>query len=102
VQSLDAVRERQARTLVLDWPSGADAASQARLAMLLKKWGSGGQCSVALRYQTNETAGTLLFGADWRVRPTVELLDELERLCGVGSVRLSYVPPADSDAAAAL
>ncbi len=102
VQSLDAVRERQARTLVLDWPADVAATGQTRLATLLRQWGSGGQCSVALRYQSAQAAGTLLLGAEWRVRPTVELLDELERLCGVGSVRLSYVPPADSAAAAVL
>jgi DNA polymerase-3 subunit alpha len=102
VQSLDAVRERQARTLVLDWPGGADAARQARLAVLLKQWRTGGQCAVALRYQTSAAAGTLLLGAEWRVRPVVELLDQLEVLCGVGSVRISYAAPIDSATAASV
>jgi DNA polymerase-3 subunit alpha len=102
VQSLDAVRERQARTLVLDWPTAADAALQARLATLLQRWRSGGQCTVALRCQTALAAGTLLLGAEWRVRPAVELLDQLESLCGVGSVRLSYAAPVDGAAAASV
>jgi DNA polymerase-3 subunit alpha len=98
VQLLDEVRERQARTLVLDWPageSGAEAARQARLAALLKRW-AGGQCTVALRYRNSAAAGTLLLGPDWCVRPALELLENLESLCGAGSVRLSYALPAES------
>jgi DNA polymerase-3 subunit alpha len=99
VQLLDAVRERQARTLVLDWPAGADAAAQARLALLLGAW-RGGHCAVALRYSAAEASGTLLLGAEWKVRPALQLLEDLESLCGAGSVRLSYAPPVDSTSAA--
>jgi DNA polymerase-3 subunit alpha len=99
LQSLDAVRERQARTLVLDWPRSADAASQARLAQALAAW-RGGQCAVALRYSTGDASGTLLLGAEWKVRPTLQLLEDLESLCGAGSVRLSYAPPVENSSAA--
>jgi DNA polymerase III subunit alpha len=95
VQLLDAVRERQARTLVLEWPTGAGMAAQQQLASLLRQF-SDGQCSVALRYQNEQAAGTLLLGPDWRVRPAAELLEGLDSLCGPGRVRLSYAPPVEA------
>jgi hypothetical protein len=98
VQSLDAVRERQARTLVLDWPAGADSRQEARLAELLTTW-RGGQCGVALRCETHAASGTLLLGPEWKVRPTLQLLEDLERLCGPARVRLSYAPPVGASSA---
>jgi hypothetical protein len=35
----------------------------------------------------------LVLGAQWDVRPTPQLMDDLERLCGNGMVRVSYAPP---------
>jgi hypothetical protein len=95
VQLLDAVRERQARTLVLDWPAGSGVAAQQQLATLLRQY-AGGQCGVALRYSNDQAAGTLLLGPEWRVRPAAELLEGLETLCGPGRVRLSYAPPVEA------
>jgi DNA polymerase III subunit alpha len=95
VQLLDAVRERQARTLVLDWPTGAGAAAQQQLAALLRQFPDG-QCAVALRYSNEQAAGTLLLGPAWQVRPAPELLEGLESLCGPGRVRLSYAPPVEA------
>jgi len=92
MQLLDAVRERQARTLVLDWPEQAGEALQAQLAALLSEW-RGGACAVALRCSGAGVAGTLLLGPEWKLRPVPQLIDALEALCGAGSVRLSYAPP---------
>jgi len=59
-----------------------------------------GQCSVLLRYRCREANGTLSFGEDWKVRPSRELLEQLEHLLGAGSVRLSYSLEALSGTAA--
>jgi DNA polymerase-3 subunit alpha len=93
VQSLDAVRERQARHLILTWPAraagGDDTRLVTRLKTLLAAW-RGGRCGVAVRYEAASAAGTLLFSEDWRVRPCRELLEGLETLFGPQGVRLSY------------
>ena len=34
--------------------------------------------------------GTLSFGEDWKVRPSRQLLEQLEHLLGSGTARLSY------------
>ena len=49
-----------------------------------------GQCSVLLRYRGREANGTLSFGEDWKVRPSRELLEQLENLLGAGTARLGY------------
>jgi DNA polymerase-3 subunit alpha len=99
VQSLDALRERQARQLILQWPRGADTGRVLpRLAELLAAQ-RGGECAVCVRYAGEHASGVLLFGADWKVKPTRALLDELEALCGRDGVRLAYGPPAGASAA---
>jgi len=98
MQSLDALRERQARTLVLEWPDVNDEVRQARLAALLGPW-RGGQCVVALRCVAHGAGGVLVLGAEWNVRPAPQLLEGLEMLCGAGNVKLSYAPPPEPGSA---
>ncbi len=100
VQSLDALRERQARQLILQWPRTAERARLlARLAELLTA-NRGGECGVYVRYAGEQAAGVLVFAAEWKVRPTRELLDELEALFGRDGVRLAYGLPAGATSAA--
>jgi DNA polymerase III subunit alpha len=109
VSALEAVRERLARSMVLRWPRGSGlgverpAGSQApglmsRLHELLARH-RGGQCAVLLRYCSAGATGVLSFGADWKLRPSALLLEQLEDLLGPGSVQLRYtVPNAVSEA----
>jgi DNA polymerase-3 subunit alpha len=100
VQSLDALRERQARQLILQWPRAADGARLlARLTGLLTA-NRGGECGVCVRYAGEQASGVLLFAPEWKVRPTRALLDELEALFGRDGVRLAYGLPAGSTSAA--
>jgi DNA polymerase-3 subunit alpha len=100
VQSLDVLRERQARQLILQWPRGADDVRLlARLAELLAAQ-RGGECGVCVRYPGERASGVLLFGPGWKVRPTRALLDELEALFGRDGVRLAYGAPGGASAAA--
>jgi DNA polymerase III subunit alpha len=89
VTALEAVRERLARSLLLSWPRVAQPGLLERLQGLLGPH-RGGQCAVLLRYCCEAASGTLAFGGDWKVRPTAELLEQLEGLLGAGSVRLRY------------
>ncbi len=98
---LAAVRERLARALLLRWPAGAaDPARLQALSGLLQRH-RGGACSVLLQYANEEASGTLCFGAEWKVRPDPELIEQLEHLLGTGSVRLRYADALAANSATA-
>jgi DNA polymerase-3 subunit alpha len=100
LQSLETVRERLARHLLITWPDLADARQLiARLEATLRP-ARDGQCTVLLRYRCCEAQGTLSFGEDWKVRPSRELLEQLEHLLGAGAVRLAYSLETPSGSAA--
>ena len=87
ITALEAVRERLARTLLLRWPRAADSRLPDRLQALLAAH-RGGQCAVMLRYRCPAASGNLIFGAEWKVRPTRDLIEQLEALLGTGTVQL--------------
>ena len=89
VTALEVVRERLARSLLLRWPSAPRQPRLERLQTLLEQY-RGGQCAVLLRYQCRAASGMLALGAEWRIRPTTALLEQLEALLGEGSVQLRY------------
>jgi DNA polymerase-3 subunit alpha len=95
LQSLESVREKQARLIVLDLPRAPNARQREQLAQILGRF-RGGSCSIAMRLRASGTSGTLMFGPDWNVRAALQLMDELERFCSDGALRVSYAPPADS------
>ncbi|MFI4914844.1 MAG: OB-fold nucleic acid binding domain-containing protein, partial [Steroidobacterales bacterium] len=100
IQSLDAVRERLARQLVLQWPSAADAEPLlTRLERILSQWRPGG-CSVLLRCSGSGASGVVCLGADWKVQPSAQLLEQLEHLLGPGAIRLRYAPEGAGHSAA--
>ena len=89
VTALEAVRERLARSLVLSWPRTPRRGLIEALHALLEQH-RGGQCAVLLRYRCEAADGTLAFGPDWKIRPTHELLEQLESLLGAGHAQLRY------------
>ncbi|MEO6078568.1 MAG: DNA polymerase III subunit alpha [Steroidobacteraceae bacterium] len=93
---LDSMREKQARRLVLRWPDTARDASGTfltRLQSVLRTSGPG-PCEVLVRYRGNQARCTLALGADWAIRPTPTLIDELETLVGREGLQLLYDLPA--------
>ena len=90
IQKLTAVRERMARSLIIGCSSSQ--LSQTALAGLegALRGALGGPCTVMLRYRGAAAVGTMALAETWRVRPTTELLERVEHLFGVGSVRLQY------------
>ncbi|HWL61787.1 MAG TPA: DNA polymerase III subunit alpha [Steroidobacteraceae bacterium] len=89
---LDALREKQARRLVLRWPETSQG--EAFLQKLQGVLGSSrpGPCEVLVRYRGEQARCTLALGADWAIRPTPALIDELETLVGREGLQLLYDP----------
>jgi len=53
----------------------------------------GGACQVSVQFFAAGARGTYSFGADWNVRPTPALTEELEKLLGRGRIAVLYSPP---------
>jgi len=87
---IDAVREREARRIVLRWPeNGNGARLVGELEEVLRPWRSG-SCGVALQYASDDARAAITLGEEWRVRPTRELIERLGRLVGRDGVRVVY------------
>jgi DNA polymerase-3 subunit alpha len=94
ITELDRIREQQARRLVLKWPQRADSpALMGRLAETLTPWRPG-PCPITVEYCGSGAAGALNLGAEWKVRASRELLENLETLVGRGGVQIVYNAPA--------
>jgi DNA polymerase-3 subunit alpha len=90
---LDKLREQQARRLVLSWPQSQQSESQLnRLMEILGRW-RGGSCPITIEYCGSGAAGAFTLGKDWNVKPTRELIDQMESLVGRDSVQIIYGPP---------
>ena len=88
LQSLAAVRERQARRLLIDWPAHCE---QRELLGTLEQALSealGGECAVLVRITAGDAQGTLTLGDEWKVHATAKLIEQLERRFGI--VRVAY------------
>ena len=96
IQLLDSLREKQARRLVLRWPEGGQGAAQQFIARLQAALAGSrpGPCEVLVRYRGDSARCLLALGADWAIRPTPALMDELESLVGREGLQLVYDPPA--------
>ena len=87
---LDAVREREARRIVLRWPANGDGQRLiGELEGILAPYRSG-RCGIALQYSSDEAHAAIALGEDWRVRPTRELIEQLGQLVGRDGVRVVY------------
>jgi DNA polymerase-3 subunit alpha len=91
---VDRVREQQARRLLLRWPDGADTAALIRQLEALLAPARGGKCAVGVYYRSTHAGAhaTLALGAEWAVKPTRALLDELEKHFGRDRWKLVYHP----------
>jgi DNA polymerase-3 subunit alpha len=95
VALLDALREQQARRLVLRWPdaeAGDPAQIANRLQAVLEK-GRPGNCEVLVRYRGEAARCALALSPEWAVRPTAALVAELEALVGRDGLQLLYEVP---------
>jgi DNA polymerase-3 subunit alpha len=91
VSELARLREKEARRIVLKVRS-TDKLSFDKLQATLAKHRGGG-CQVAVQFATAAARGSYSFGAEWNVRPTPALVEELETLLGRGRIAVLYSPP---------
>jgi len=98
VTELDKVREQEARRLVLRCSAADAPALSERLAGILSPWRPG-PCPVTIEYAGVKASGALTLGADWNVRASRELLEQLEGLLGRGTVQVIYGVPASAPGA---
>jgi len=98
LQSLAAVRERQARRILIDWPQDAEGRELLDTLASLLSGALGGECGVVVRFTAPAAQGTLTLGDAWKVRASGELIEQLERRFGV--VRVAYGPPGSASSAA--
>ena len=96
IQLLDSLREKQARRLVLRWPEGGQCAAQQFIPRLQAALAGSrpGPCEVLVRYRGDSARCLLALGADWAIKPTPALMDELESLVGREGLQLMYDSPA--------
>ncbi len=94
LQSIEQIRETQARRLLLRWPASRNAADVLRELEPALRDARGGRVSVAVFLDSAQAAaqGLVTLGADWTVRPTRALLEAAARVCGSDGWRLVYQP----------
>ena len=91
VSELERLREKEARRIVLKMKA-SDGVPLERLQAVLARYRGGG-CQVGVQFHGRNARGTYSFGADWNVRPTPALIEELEGLLGRGRIAVLYSPP---------
>jgi len=94
VSELERLREKEARRIVLKLKA-SDGLSLDKLQAVLSQY-RGGNCHLAVQFHGDGARGTFSFGADWNVKPTPALIEELEGLLGRGRIAVLYSPPPQS------
>jgi DNA polymerase III subunit alpha len=89
------VREREARRIVLRWPTNGNGLRLVGELEAALREQRGGSCGVALQYATADARAAIKLGDDWTVRPTRELIERLSRIVGRDGVRVIYGPRLD-------
>jgi DNA polymerase-3 subunit alpha len=96
VSELERLREKEARRIVLK-VKNTDGLSLDKLQSVLAQY-KGGNCHVAMQFMGKGARGTLSFGAEWNVKPSPALVEELEALLGRGRIAVLYSPPPSTSA----
>jgi DNA polymerase III subunit alpha len=92
ITALDEVRARCAQRLVIRCTQEDVARVSERLGTVLAPWRPG-TCPVTVEYSGNTASGALNLGAEWAVRVSRELLEQLEALVGAEAVQVVYGAP---------
>jgi DNA polymerase-3 subunit alpha len=90
VLDIDRVIETRALKLVIRWQEEVNGKLNAdRLKNLLEPFRPG-SCDVSIFYMRNDAQARVKFGADWAVRPSRELRDQLTEIVGWDGFRFLY------------
>jgi DNA polymerase-3 subunit alpha len=95
ISELDKVREQEARRLVIKCRQCDAPLLSERLAAILTPWRPG-PCPITIEYLGERASGALTLGAEWNVRASRELLEQLEGLFGRGALQVLYGAPSAS------
>ncbi len=87
---IDSAREREARRIVLRWPSNGNGLRLVGELEEALRPQLGGSCGVALHYASQDARAAIALGQDWQVRPTRALIERLVQLVGRDGVRVVY------------
>jgi DNA polymerase-3 subunit alpha len=97
ITELDKVREQEARRLIIRCSHEDLARLVERLEAVLAPWRPG-PCPITIEYNASGASGALTLGAEWTVRATRELLEQLEGLIGRDAVQVVYAAAASAGA----
>jgi DNA polymerase-3 subunit alpha len=90
VLDIDRVIEARALKLVIRWQEDVNGKlNPGRLKEMLERFRPGA-CDVSLFYLRNDAQARVRFGADWSVRPSRELRDQLTKIVGWDGFRFLY------------
>jgi DNA polymerase-3 subunit alpha len=92
ISELERLREKEARRVVLRCSHADLPRLSERLATVLEPWRPG-PCPITIEYSTAAASGALNLGAEWSVRASRELLEQLEGLVGSGALEVLYAAP---------
>jgi len=95
IAEFDELRSRCAQRIVLRCSHAELPRLTERLAEILGPWRPG-PCPVTIEYTAASASGALNLGAEWSVRASRELLEQLEGLVGSGALEVLYAAPAAS------
>jgi DNA polymerase-3 subunit alpha len=95
LSELDELRSRSAQRLVLRCSHADLPRLTERLAAILEPWRPG-PCPITIEYASLSASGALNLSAEWSVRASRELLDQLEGLVGSGALEVLYAAPPSS------
>ena len=94
IYTMEQARESFARCLMLDWESIKTTEKTQdfieKLQQTLQPF-SGGQCMLVVNYLATTAKASIQLGDTWRVHPTDELIDRLQRVFTQdNAVRIKY------------
>jgi DNA polymerase III subunit alpha len=89
ITDLEKAREQEARRLVLRC-SHADLARLGEPLAAVLAAARPGPCLITVEYRGSAASGALTLGAEWTVRASRELLEQLEGLMGRDAVQVVY------------
>ena len=90
VLTLDQFRAQLGKRLLIDLSRPMTPAFLQQLTGILKIYQSG-PCPVVVIYRHAGYRAEFLLGDDWKIKPTDDLLNELQKYCGKDRVVLEYV-----------
>jgi DNA polymerase III subunit alpha len=91
IVELDRMREQEARRIVIRCAQADASRLGERLASILAPW-RGGACPVTVEFAGGQASGALNLGAEWAVRASRELIEQLEGLFGRDAVQILHAP----------